>query len=76
MFMHIILLCSTGSILSQFKAFEAVKHLCILQVPSTASLQAFMSLHQRAPGANEQQMALQYELYTQHVEKKPLQRED
>ena len=50
-------------------AFEAVKHLGILQLPSTASLQAFMSLHQRSPGANEQQMALQHELYSQHVEK-------
>ena len=49
--------------------FEAVKHLGILQLPSTASLQAFMSLHQRSPGANEQQMALQHELYSQHVEK-------
>ena len=28
-----------------------------------------MSLHQRAPGANEQQMALQHKLYDQHVEK-------
>ena len=50
-------------------AFEAVKHLGILQLPSTASLQAFMSHHQKSPGANEQQMALQHELYNQHIEK-------
>ena len=50
-------------------AFEAVKHLGILQLPSTASLQAFMSLHQRSLGANEQQMALQHKLCSQHVEK-------
>ena len=50
-------------------AFEAVRHLGILQLPSTASLQAFMAQHQHAPGSNEDQMALQHELYKQHAEK-------
>ena len=51
-------------------AFEAIKHLGILQLPSSSSLQAFMSSHQQDPGANEEHMELQSTLYNQHVESK------
>ena len=53
-------------------AFEAIKHLGILQLPSSSSLQAFMSSHQRDPGANEEHniMELQNNLYKQHVKSK------
>ena len=51
-------------------AFEAIKHLGFLQLPSSSSLQAFMSSHQHDPGANEEHMELQNYLYEQHVESK------
>ena len=53
-------------------AFEALKSLNIIQLPSRSSLQAFLSSHQNEPGVKEESLALQFELYSQHkAEKSP-----
>ena len=53
-------------------AFEALKSLNILQLPSKSSLQAYLASHQNDPGAKEESLALQFNLYTQHkAERKP-----
>ena len=47
-------------------AFEALKSLNILQLPSRSSLQAYLSSHQNDPGVKEESLALQFDLYLQH----------
>ena len=51
-------------------AFEALKGLNILQLPSRSSLQAFLSSHQNDPGVKEESLALQFQLYSQHKDVK------
>ena len=53
-------------------AFDALKSLNILQLPTRSSLQAFLSCHQNEPGVKEESLALQFKLYSQHkAEKSP-----
>ena len=47
-------------------AFEAVRNLGILQLPNRSSLQAFLSNERSEPGANEGQIAAQFELYEKY----------
>ena len=49
-------------------AFESIRQLGILQLPSASSLQPYLSAHRHDPGANEEYLELQHKLYTQHVE--------
>lgn len=51
-------------------AYDALKGLNILQLPSKNSLQAYIGHHLRDAGANDECMALQFKMYKQHQEKR------
>ena len=51
-------------------AFDAIRNLNILQLPSKTSLQAFIGHHLRDPAANDECLAMQFKLYKQHREKR------
>ena len=50
-------------------AFESIREMGILQLPSASSLRPYLSAH-RDPGVNEEHLELQHKLYTEHVEAK------